>query len=224
MTGLTGLAAAFWRAERDDPKGLGCESVRPTEGNRRVGVSLLLVPLVVAIVPPANGAQPDRTVDGKVMCQVQTRMRDGTLLGAAIEETGAAVTVTDTGVDAVWDGVEGSFRRGKKGIWSACFTGAVTMDGALDIVTAIDTAYGRQAQEAVLDRIRDRAPAIGWRPESEDVADDGTVRRTYQIGLGASSGRAVVTVDAAGRSAVAGLDLPETTAGAFLEMAEKLTR
>jgi hypothetical protein len=149
-----------------------------------MSVSLLLVPLAVAAVAVANGARAERTADGKVICQVRTRMRDENLLGAALRATGAVVSAIGTDLQAGWDGVEASFRRDTEGIWSAHFTGAVTTERAVEIVTAIDAAYGRQVQQAVLDRIRDGAPAASLRLESENVAEDASVRLVFQVEAG----------------------------------------
>jgi hypothetical protein len=43
----------------------------------------------------------------------------------------------------------------------------VDEERAVEIVRAVDAAYGRQVQRAVLDRLRERAPAAGLRLESE---------------------------------------------------------
>ena len=60
-----------------------------------MSVSLILVPLAVAAVAAAHGARAGRDAAGRVVCQVQTRMRDETLLAAALRETNAVVTADD---------------------------------------------------------------------------------------------------------------------------------
>jgi hypothetical protein len=109
-------------------------------------------------------------------------MRDATLLSAALRESKAVVTVFDGDtLDAAWDGVQARFRRDQESIWSAHFTGDVDEQRAVDIAAAVDAAYGRQVQRAVLDRLRERAPAAGLRLESENVIEDESVRLVFQI-------------------------------------------
>jgi hypothetical protein len=146
-----------------------------------VSVSLLLIPLAVATVAAVRGAAAGRDDQGRVVCQVQTRMRDETLLAAALADTRAEVAVAADEITAEWQGVRASFRRDPDGIWLAHFTGEVDEERAVEIVRAIDVAYGRQVQRAVLDRLRERAPAAGLRLESEQVTDDAAVRLVFAV-------------------------------------------
>ena len=54
-------------------------------------------------------------------------------------------------------------------------------DRAVDVVRAVDVAYGRQVQRAVLDRLRTEAPASGLRLESEEVTADASVRLVFAV-------------------------------------------
>lgn len=146
-----------------------------------MSVSLILVPLAVAAVSAVYGAQAGRDGDGRVVCQVQTRMRDETLLAAALSEARAVVTLDDQAIVAAWDGVHARFLRGQDGVWSAHFTGDVDEQRAVDIVRAIDAGYGRQVQRVVLERLRERAPAAGLRLESESVGEDASVRMVFAV-------------------------------------------
>jgi len=146
-----------------------------------LSVSLLLVPLAVATVAAVRGATADRDERGHIICQVQTRMRDEVLLTAALRETDAVVTVDGQGIVAAWDRVQANFQRGENDVWSAHLTGEVDEQRAVDIIRAVDAGYGRQVQRAVLDRLRERAPAAGLRLESETVADDASVRMVFAV-------------------------------------------
>lgn len=146
-----------------------------------MSISLLLVPLAVATVAAVHQATAGRDGEGRVVCDVQTRMRDETLLAAALRDTGAVVTAAPDEITADWQGVRATFRRGPDGIWSAHFTGDVDEDRAMEIVRAVDAAYGRQVQRAVLDRLRERAPAAGLRLESEEVIEDASVRLVFAV-------------------------------------------
>jgi hypothetical protein len=146
-----------------------------------VSVSLILLPLAVATVAAVHGTTAGRDNKGRVVCQVRTRMRDETLLAAALRETSAVVGVERDEIAADWAGVRASFRRGADGIWSAHLTGEVDEERAIEIVRAVDVAYGRQVQRAVLQRLRAQAPDAGLRLESEQVTEDASVRLVFAV-------------------------------------------
>ncbi|MFI7518635.1 hypothetical protein [Micromonospora globbae] len=146
-----------------------------------MSVSLILLPLAVAAVAAAHGATAGRDQDGRVVCQVQTRMRDESLLTAALADTAAVVAADRDAITADWAGVRAVFQRGDDGIWSAHFTGDVDERRAVEIVGAVDAAYGRQVQRAVLERLRAQAPAAGLRLESEEVTEDASVRLVFAV-------------------------------------------
>ncbi|ROT32163.1 hypothetical protein [Micromonospora sp. HM5-17] len=146
-----------------------------------MSVSLLLVPVALAAATTVAGLASGRDDDGRVVCEVQTRMRDENLLAAALRETGAAVTVRGHEIAVAWQGVQATFRRDQNGIWTASFTGEVDESRAIEIVRAVDAGYGRQVQRAVLDRLRERAPAAGLRLESEQTMEDEAVRLVFAV-------------------------------------------
>jgi hypothetical protein len=133
----------------------------------------------MAGVAAATGLAGRRS-EAKVV-EVQTRMRDEVLLAAALVETGA---VTEPDADALvarWAGVTARFERGADGIWSAHFTGTSDQERAVEIVQAVDVAYGRRVQQAVLERLRAKAPMAGLRLESEEVVADEAVRLVFAV-------------------------------------------
>ncbi|MQA25920.1 MAG: hypothetical protein GEU94_10680 [Micromonosporaceae bacterium] len=147
-----------------------------------MSVSVLLVPLALAAAAAVTGVAAGRDAQGRVVCQVRTRMRDANLLGAALRESGGVVSTDDTGaVHADWQQSRATFQRDQDGIWSAHFTGEVDESRAVEITRAVDVAYGRQVQQAVLQRLRERAGSAGLRLESEMVADDHSVQLVFQV-------------------------------------------
>lgn len=144
-----------------------------------VSVSLLLVPLAMAGAAAVQAAA-GRKEDGRLICQVQTRMRDVTLLQEALRDTGASVTLTGDNLSATWAQSAATFTRGADGIWAAHVTG-VDQAGAVELMTTVDGAYGRRVQQAVLERLRDRAPAAGLRLESETVDQAAGVRLVFEV-------------------------------------------
>jgi hypothetical protein len=142
-----------------------------------MSISLILLPAAFAGVAAATGLRGGR---GGQVVRVRTRMRDEMLLAAALADAGA---VTETDGDALiarWSGITARFDRGADGIWSSHFDGA-SRDRAKEIIEAIDAAYGRQVQQAVLTRLRERAPAAGLRLESEEVMADDAVQLVFEV-------------------------------------------
>ncbi|MFI5912981.1 hypothetical protein [Dactylosporangium sp. NPDC051541] len=143
-----------------------------------MSISLILVPLAIAAAAAHAGLKQGQDT---TVCQVQTRMRDANLLTAALRDTRAVVAPHEDGLVADWAGVRARFVRDEQHIWTAHFTGDVVEAQAVDIVRAVDAAYGRQVQAAVLRRLTDRAPAAGLRLESRSVTPDRAVRLVFAV-------------------------------------------
>jgi hypothetical protein len=139
---------------------------------------MLLVPLAMAGAAAVKAAA-DRRADG--VCRVATRMRDTGMLGDALRDTGATVQLADDQATVRWaDATTATFSRDADGIWSAHFSGTDEA-GAIRKVSEVDAAYGRLVQRAVLERLREQAPAAGLRLESETVDDDDAVRLVFEV-------------------------------------------
>lgn len=147
-----------------------------------MSISIILVPLAMAAIAGWQASRKETDVEGRTVCHVQTRMRDSELLSAALTDTYAAVTRSAEEITADWHGVSARFRRDASGIWQVDFTGEIDERRASEIVVAIDQAYGRQVQQAVLSRLRERAPAAGMTVASETVEDDDSVTLVLNVG------------------------------------------
>ena len=108
-------------------------------------------------------------------------MKDQGLLASALGETGADVAIAHDRLTARWQGVEADFLRDAQGIWQANFTGDVDVNRASSIVAAIDVAYGRQVQQAVLAKLRERAPSSGLSVASETIEADSSVTMVLNV-------------------------------------------
>jgi len=146
-----------------------------------VSVSLILVPLAISAVVAAHASRTGKDGAGRLICHVQTRMRDRALLAEALRYTGADVTVLDDALVANWEGVRATFQRDDDGVWTAHLEGFVDDQRAVEIVTAVDAGYGRLVQGAVLNRLRERAPAAGLRLESESMGADASVSLVFAV-------------------------------------------
>lgn len=147
-----------------------------------MSVSLLLVPLAIAGIGAFQIGRAEKDVHGRNVCHVQTRMRDRNLLEAALSDTKAITSQTQETITAEWHGVRALFRPNEQGIWQVDFTGEVDEKRAMDIAGAVDQAYGRQVQQAVLTRLKAQASSAGMAVASETLEDDDSVTLVLDIG------------------------------------------
>lgn len=150
-----------------------------------MSVSIVLVPIAIAAISAWQASKSETDVQGRTMCQVGTRMRDEALLVAALRDTHAAVTTPGDTLVADWAGVRAEFGRDADGIWQAHFTGDVDEERAVGIIQAIDQAYGLQVQRAVIEKLKQRAPAAGMSVVSERVETDDSMTLVLEVGAGA---------------------------------------
>ena len=111
-------------------------------------------------------------------------------MAAPSSATGAVVTSqTDDALVAQWSNVSARFHRDPAvagGAWQVDFLGeGTTEESVAEVVTAIDTAYGLRVQQAVLTRLRERAPLAGMSIASESVDDNDTVTVVLDLAAGA---------------------------------------
>lgn len=140
-----------------------------------MSVSIILVPLAIASISAWKASREVVDTQGRTICRVQTRMKDQSLLAAALRETRADVAVDPDRLSAKWQGVNAEFLRDDQGVWQANFTGDVDVERASSIIMAIDAEYGRQVQQAIIAKLRERAPATGMSVASETVEADNSV-------------------------------------------------
>jgi hypothetical protein len=150
-----------------------------------VSISIILIPAAIAAVSAWQASRPATDGTGRTVCHVQTRMRDDGLLVAALTDTKAIVTQSEGRIIAQWQSVQAEFARDAQGIWQVDMTGEVDQEIASGIVAAVDQAYGRQVQAAVLARLRERAPVAGMKVESERVEQDASVTLVLTVEAGA---------------------------------------
>jgi hypothetical protein len=150
-----------------------------------MSVELVLIPLAIAAIGAWQTSRTDQAADGRTVCRVGTRMRDERLLQAALVDTGAMVRTEPGRLIADWQGVQATLVLGVDGIWGAHLVGDVDESRAVSIITAVDQAYGRQVQAAVVERLKQRAPDAGMRVESQTVGDDDTVTLVLAVQAGA---------------------------------------
>jgi hypothetical protein len=158
-----------------------------------VSVSVLLIPAAIAAVASFNAVLDGRTkrqasdtvpeAAPVPRVQVNTRMRDLNLLQAALEDTQAQVThATESSIKAVWADATAVFERDTEGIWQVHFSGEdVDRQRATQIVQAIDAAYAGRVQQAVVQKLRERAHTAGLELASETVEEDQSITMVLNV-------------------------------------------
>jgi hypothetical protein len=158
-----------------------------------LSVEILLVPLALAaahaVVAVAGAVTAAVGEDGKEhkACVVQTRLKHPGLLVDALHSVGAKATLgSDGSISGTWEGIGFRFVHHEDGTLSAHFDPDVNVERAQELILATDAAYARAVQEAVRQRVRDRAGELGMTVESETVGEDDSVTLVLNVdGTGA---------------------------------------
>ena len=152
-----------------------------------MSISIVLIPAAIAAATWAASHGEKRDSEGRTVIGVSTRMRDVGLLTEALADTRAVVTQrSDDSLIARWQNVSAHFHRDPAradAAWEVDFIGQgraerrelsqVTEESVQGIVAAVDAAYGRRVQQAVLTRLRERAPQAGMTLPSGRVLEPG---------------------------------------------------
>jgi hypothetical protein len=157
-----------------------------------MSVSVLLIPAAIAAVAAVNSAIDNKAQNREAaqaqeaavpQVQVRTRMRDLDLLQAALADTEAQVTrAAKDSLEAAWADTTAVFDRDAEGIWQVHFSGEdVDRRRAAEIVQAIDDAYARRVQQAVVRKLRERAHTAGLELASETVEEDQSVTMVLNV-------------------------------------------
>jgi len=171
-----------------------------------MSVSIVLIPAAIAAIASAAaggaatagvgvgvaGLIRSMRADGEEntsTLQVRTRMKDRTLLAAALRDLGAVDVEVAENVAATVDGIQLVMTSTPEGVWAAEFTPArgaaeVTPARATDLAERLDAAYAARVQAAVADRIRERAGDAGLELVSETVGDDQSVTMVLDVRAG----------------------------------------
>ena len=146
-----------------------------------MSIEIVLIPMAIAAV---SAWQANRKIaeDGRELVAVSTRMKNADLLAQALTDLNASVQTSPDSITATWPALQARFARNADGVWAAHFGGEVTSETAATVVRDLDTAYGLRVQQAVLERVRARAPEAGMAVESETVEEDRTVTLVLNVG------------------------------------------
>ena len=153
-----------------------------------MSVEILLVPLALAaaqaIVAIGAGVTAAVGDDGKERkaCVVQTRLKDPRLLVDALQSVGArAEAHNDGSISGTWEGIGFRFVHHEDGTLSAHFDADVDVTRAQELILATDAAYAKAVQDAVAQRVRERAGRLGMTVESETVGQDESVTLVLNV-------------------------------------------
>lgn len=144
-----------------------------------MSIEIVLIPLALAAISAYQASKAEEA--GQQVVAVQTRMKNEHLLEAALADTGATVDREDAVIHVEWGSTQARFTKDANGIWGVHFDGSTSLEEATALVQRVDVAYGRQVQQEVLARLRQRAPEAGMTVESETVEDDDSVTLTLTV-------------------------------------------
>ena len=153
-----------------------------------MSVEILLVPLALAaahaVVVVGGAITAAVGEDGKERkaCVVQTRLKHPGLLAEALTSVGAKAELGSDGtIHGSWEGMGFRFVHHEDGTLSAHFDPDVDVQRAQELILATDAAYAKAVQQAVRQRVRDRAGELGMTVESETVGDDDSVTLVLNV-------------------------------------------
>jgi hypothetical protein len=134
----------------------------------------------------AGASTAERGESGPRPLAVRTRMKDPDLLRMALAALDATDVRGEAGVlSALVDGLEVTLSRTPEDVWAAHVARAdgleITDAAATGLIERLDSAYAREVQRAVAERIRSRADAAGFELVSETREDDETVTMVLNV-------------------------------------------
>ena len=144
-----------------------------------MSVEIVLIPLAIAITA-ATQSYKARSAGASASNEmhVESRMRDGGLLAASLQELGAVVR---QGGDDVLLAGGVTMSRNAAGLWTARFPRTWAPERARAFIEDLDRTYGLQVQQAVIRRLQERAPQAGMRVTSQSVDDDRVVTLVMEV-------------------------------------------
>ncbi|WEO77195.1 hypothetical protein BJQ94_17860 [Cryobacterium sp. SO2] len=163
-----------------------------------MSVTLILLPIALAAAAAAGGVgalgaaltahgHDGATGSGQApQVRVRTRMKDSTLLTAALTNLGAtAIDVSRTRVTAEVDGALLTMTLTENAVWEAHVESLdgrdVTVVSATELLQRLDGEYAVMVQQAVAEKIRQRAGSSGFDLVSETREADDTVTMVLNV-------------------------------------------
>lgn len=145
-----------------------------------MSVTIALIPIALAVVAH-RAARKDAVAAGRHVMEIQTRMRDRSLLVAALGDLDCAVTDDGPQVQAVHENRVVRFSYDAESILQAQFEDGVDVATAEAFLTDLDDEYARRVQEQVYQRLLERADEQNLTIESESVDADNAIVLTLRI-------------------------------------------
>jgi hypothetical protein len=141
-----------------------------------MSLEIILVPLAIA----AYGSWKARSMEKDNVLLVETRLKDPTLLALALHAMGGTSIEVDGGVvQAVIGNRKLSFRSDSSGVLTA-HVDTKDQDEAVSLLLEVDKQYGFQVQEAVVERVKQRASGLGMNIVSQITSEDGSINMVLE--------------------------------------------
>jgi hypothetical protein len=141
-----------------------------------MSLEIILVPLAIA----AYGSWKARSMEKDNVLLVETRLKDPALLALALHAMGGTSIEVDGGVvQAVIGNRKLSFRSDSSGVLTA-HVDTKDQDEAVSLLLEVDKQYGFQVQEAVVERVKQRASGLGMNIVSQITSEDGSINMVLE--------------------------------------------
>ena len=141
-----------------------------------MSLEIILVPLAIA----AYGSWKARSMEKDNVLLVETRLKDPALLALALHAMGGTSVEVDGGVvQAVIGNRKLSFRSDSSGVLTA-HVDTKDQDEAVSLLLEVDKQYGFQVQEAVVERVKQRASGLGMNIVSQITSEDGSINMVLE--------------------------------------------
>lgn len=147
-----------------------------------MSIELALLPIAIAVMGAlANRKQKRLEQEMTNSFSLPTRIKDARLLQTALQNCGCQSVSTGVTVDSEVQGARIVFEPTEHSGFNAVFVGGIPTDQAEDFLDSLYSEYTRQVQQAVYEKLKDRAAAKGMILESEELQDDDSVVLTFCV-------------------------------------------
>lgn len=145
-----------------------------------MSLSVLLVPAAIGIgTSIVSYALQSETVEG-AFCQVDTSMKDESILKKALSNYGCSVQEKEQIESAVGE-IEFVFQKQQNGTMSALFHQEMELEDAQEFIKGVQKEYKRIVQKQTYEKLMERAKEEGLILESENKNGEESLVLTFQV-------------------------------------------
>jgi hypothetical protein len=145
-----------------------------------MSIELALIPIAIAVAGTI-AARRKRAQESPNMFALETRMKDPSMLQAALADYGCQSVMQGDKVDLDVEGARIVFEPNAGGVFEAVFIGNVHPESARQFVLDLHDMYTQQVQQQVYQNLLARASSYGLMLEDEQVEADNSILLTFVV-------------------------------------------